>query len=133
MTLETELALVAYFRALPALEGCDIHSGQSDLEIPGDQPAIVVSCSNAESPVENLYRATVQISLSTPCILADALETHRSLASILRPALSLTGSVAAAFPAHLAYSGRHLTTWTESREDERYLTTAEMLIGVREI
>jgi hypothetical protein len=132
MTLDTQNSIAAHLRSVAALEGVAIHTSSSELEIPGDASAIVVSCDTAESPVAGLYRATVQISLSTPCLLPDALETHRTLASILRPAVNLD-SVSTKFPAHLAYSGRHLTTWSESREDERFLTTAELVVGVREI
>jgi hypothetical protein len=132
MTLDTQNAIVAYLRALPAMEGLTIHGATDDKEIPGDLPVIVVSCDNAESPVAKLYRATVQITLSTPVLLEDALETHRTLTAALRTAANLS-AVATFFPPTLVFSGRHLTTWSESREDERLVTTAELVVGVREI
>lgn len=132
MTLETQNALVAYLRALPAMEGLIVHGGSDDKEIPGDQPCIVVACDNAESPVAGLYRATVQVTLSTPVLLEDALETHSALATKLRSAINLA-SVATFFPPALVFSGRHLVSWSDSREDERFLTTAELAVGVREI
>ena len=132
MTLATAEAFASFLRASADLDGIAIHTSSDDKEIPGDAPAIVISCDTAESPVAGLYRATVQIVLSTPCLMADGLETHHSVAAILRPLLSLTG-LATHFPSHLAYSGRHLTQWSESREDDRWITTAELVIGVREI
>jgi hypothetical protein len=132
MTLATQNAIVAYLRALPIMEGLTIHGATDDKEIPGDQPVIVVACDNAESPVAKLYRATVQITLSTPVLLEDSLETHRALTTALRTAANLA-AVATFFPPTLVYSGRHLTTWNETREDERLTTTAELVVGVREI
>jgi hypothetical protein len=132
MTLDTQNAVVAYLRALPLMEGLTIHGATDDKEIPGDQPCVVVACDNAESPVAGLYRATVQITLSTPVLLEDALETHRALATALRTAANLS-AVSTFFPPTLVFSGRHLTTWTETREDERLVTTAEVVVGVREI
>ena len=132
MTLDTQNAIVAYLRALPAMEGLTIHGSTDDKEIPGDLPVIVVSCDNAESPVAKLYRATVQITLSTPVLLEDALETHRALTAALRTAATLS-AVSTFFPPTLVFSGRHLTTWSESREDERLVTTAELVVGIREI
>jgi hypothetical protein len=62
----------------------------------------------------------------------DALETHRTLTAALRTAANLS-AVSTFFPPSLVFSGRHLTTWSESREDERLVTTAELVVGVREI
>lgn len=133
MTLEVQHALAALFRAADEFEGVAIHASSDDKEIPGDQPALVVACDTAESPVAGLYRATVQITLSTPCLLVDGLETHRTLAAFLHQLLGDLAQVSTHLPETLAYSGRHLTQWSDSREDERWLTTAELVLGIREI
>lgn len=132
MTLETQNALVAYFRALPDFEGLAIHGGSDDREIPGDVPALIVACDDAESPVAGLYRVTAQVTLSTPAFAEEALETHRTLSTALRGHLNLA-AVATFFPPGLVYSGRHLNTWAEAREENRLLATAELFVGVREI
>jgi len=132
MTLEIQNAVANYLHDLPELEGVGIHTSSDDKEIPGDMPVIVVACDNADSPVEGLYRATLQITLSTPAVIEDSLETHRSLAASLRAAASLSG-VSAFFPQSLIFSGRHLSSWSESRENDRLHTTAELVIGIREI
>lgn len=133
MTLEVQHALASLFRAADEFEGVAIHTSSDDKEIPGDQPALVIVCDTAESPVAGLYRATVQLTLSTPCLLQDGLETHRTLAAFLRQLLGDLAQVSEHLPETLAYSGRHLTSWSDSREDERWLTTAELVLGIREI
>jgi hypothetical protein len=133
MTLEVQHAIAELFRTADEFDGIAIHASSDDKEIPGDQPALVVVCDNAESPVAGLYRATVQITLSTPCLLQDGLETHRTLASVLRQHLGDLAQLSTHLPATLAYSGRHLSSWADSREDERWTTTAELVVGVREI
>jgi hypothetical protein len=133
MSLEVQHALASLFRAADEFDGIAIHASSDDKEIPGDQPAVVVVCDTAESPVAGLYRATVQITLSTPCLLQDGLETHRTLASVLRQQLGDLAQLSTHLPETLAYSGRHLTSWSDSREDERWLTTAELVLGIREI
>lgn len=133
MTLEVQHALASLFRAADEFEGIAIHASSDDKEIPGDGSAIVVACDTAESPVAGLYRATVQIVLSTPCLLQDGLETHRTLASVLRQQLGDLAQLSEHLPETLAYSGRHLSSWADSREDERWITTAELVVGVREI
>ena len=133
MTLEVQHALAALCRAADEFEGVAIHTSSDDKEIPGDQPAVVIVCDTAESPVAGLYRATVQLTLSTPCLLQDGLETHRTLAAFLRQLLGDLAQVSEHLPETLAYSGRHLSSWSDSREDERWLTTAELVLGIREI
>lgn len=133
MTLEIQHALAALFRTAEAFDGLAIHASSDDQEIPGDQSALVVACDTAESPVAGLYRATVQITLSTPCILQDGLEAHRALATVLRQQLGDLARLSTHLPETLAYSGRHLSQWNDSREDDRWLTTAELAVGVREI
>lgn len=133
MTLEVQHALASLFRAAQEFEGVAIHASSDEKEIPGDQPALVVVCDTAESPVAGLYRATVQITLSTPCLLPEGLETHRVLATMLRQLLGDIAQLSEHLPETLAYSGRHLTSWSDSREDERWLTTAELVLGIREI
>ncbi len=133
MTLEVQHALASLFRAAEELEGVAIHASSDDKEIPGDQPALVVVCDTAESPVAGLYRATVQVTLSTPCLLQEGLETHRTLSTMLRQLLGDIAQLSTYLPATLAYSGRYLSSWSDSREDERWITTAELVIGVREI
>lgn len=132
MTLEIQNAVANYLHDLPELDGVAIHTATDDKEIPGDQPVVVVSCDNADSPVAGLYRATVQITLSTPAVIEDSLEMHRSLDASLRAGANLSG-VSAFFPQALAFSGRHLTSWSEARENDRLHTTAEIVIGVQEI
>lgn len=133
MTLEVQHALAALFRTAEEFDGLAIHASSDEKEIPGDQSAIVIICDAAESPVAGLYRATVQIVLSTPCLLQDGLEAHRTLASVLRQQLGDLAQLSNHLPETLAYSGRHLTSWADSREDERWTTTAELVVGVREI
>lgn len=133
MTLEVQHAIAALFRSADEFEGIAIHASSDEKEIPGDQSALVIVCDTAESPVAGLYRATVQIVLSTPCLLQDGLETHRTLASVLRHQLGDLAQLSEHLPETLAYGGRHLSSWADSREDERWLTTAELILGIREI
>jgi len=132
MTLEIQNSVANYLHDIPELGGVGIHTSSDEREIPGDMPVIVVACDNADSPVAGLYRATLQITLSTPAVIEDSLETHRSLAASLRAAANLSG-VSDFFPSTLVFSGRHLTSWSESRETDRLHTTVDIVIGVREI
>jgi hypothetical protein len=132
MNSEFENAIASWLRSQPAFDGVAVHTGQSSEEIPGDQPIVVVSCENAESAVAGLYRSSVQITASTPIVMESAIELHRVLTTSLRALVGLSG-VSAFFPATLAFSGRHLTSWSEARENDRLHTTAEIVIGVREI
>lgn len=132
MNIEIENAIGSWLRTQTDFDGIAVHTGQSSDEIPGDQPIVVVSCENAESPVSGLYKSSMQITVSTPIVLEGALDTHRFLTAALRRSVDLSG-VSAFFPEALAFSGRHLTSWSEARENDRLHTTAEIVIGVREI
>lgn len=132
MNLEVESSLAAWLRSQAAFDGVAVHTGQNNEEIPGDQPVLIVSCDNAESPVSGLYRATVNLTLSTPVVVDGSMDLHRSLASSLRAAGSLAG-VASFFPSSLVFSGSHLSSVAEARENDRLHTTCEIILGVREI
>lgn len=126
MNLTVENSLVAWLRSLDAFEGLAIHPGQSNDEIPGDQPAIVVACESTETVGGNLYRSTVNILLTTPAMLE--IEQHRTLADALRAAVYAPTGMAEAFDPAVLH-GAVLLSFAESQSNERWVNTAQLVVG----
>ncbi|MEY3726452.1 MAG: GTPase, partial [Chloroflexota bacterium] len=77
MNLQIEQSVRDWLASLEAFEGIAIHCGQSDDEIPNDEPLIMVACEDINTPAPTLYVASVRLIVSTPSVMADAL-TDRS-------------------------------------------------------
>ena len=131
MTLLLESALASWLRTIPELEGLAIHTGQSNEEIPGDQPALIAACGQIEAVGTTLHKASVTILLSTPAHLE--LDQHRTLASALRAAVYNPTGLADGMPEDITLAGASLITWQESQADQRWACTANLLLGVAQI
>jgi hypothetical protein len=131
MTLVVEQSLQSWLRASEDFEGLAIHTGQSNEEIPGDQPAIVCACERVEPVTTALHKATVVIVLSTPSMLD--LDQHRALVDHLRAAVYEPAPLSDAFPESLHLAGAVLTDFSESQADNRWLCTAALTLGLAAI
>jgi hypothetical protein len=130
MNLEVESALAAWLRATPAFDGLPVHTGQSSDPIPNDQPVLIVGVENTELIAAGFYRVTASIVLATPSVLEGALDNHAALSSALRDSLLAAADLAASFPSSLHLAGADLRTLTESQQNDRWLTTAALSLGL---
>jgi hypothetical protein len=131
MNLIVEESLRAWLRDLPEFDGLAIHLGQSNDEIPGDQPALVCACERVEPVTLALSKAFPTLLLSTPSMLD--LEQHRALVDHLRAAVYDPTDLAAAFPSDFHLAGAILTDFSESQTDSRWLCTATLTLGIAAI
>ena len=131
MNLEIETALAAWLRAQPAFDGVPVHTGQSADTIPGDAPSVIVACEQAEPVVMGLYRATVRIVFSTPAVLD--LDLHRQAAASLKTAILSPDDLPDFFPQNIHLAGAVLTNMSESVASDRWITAAELVLGLSEI
>lgn len=132
MNLEVETSLAAWLRGLPAFEGIPVHTGQSSDPIPNDQPVLIVGVESTELVVRGLYKVAASIVLATPSVVESALENHATLAAALRDSLLAATALADSFPESLTLAGADLTTWSESQQDGRWLSTAALSLGLIE-
>jgi hypothetical protein len=132
MNLEVESSLAAWLRALPAFDGIPVHTGQSSDPIPNDQPVLIVGVESTEAVVRGLYKVSATIVLTTPAVVEAALETHAALAGSLKTSLLAADLLADSFAAPLTLAGADLRTWSESQQDGRWLTTAQLTLGLVE-
>jgi hypothetical protein len=130
VNLEVESSLAAWLRATPAFDGIPVHTGQSSDPIPNDQPVLIVGVESTELVATGLYRVSASIVLATPSVLEGALDNHAALATALRDSLLAATDLGTAFPASLLLAGADLRTWAESQQDGRWLTTAQILLGL---
>lgn len=130
MNLEVESSLAAWLRALPAFDGIAVHTGQSSDPIPNDQPVLIVGVNTTDVVALPLYRLSVSIVAATPCLLDGSLETHATLSANLRTAILAADQLAASFPESITLAGAVLTSISETRESDRWLTTASMTLGL---
>jgi hypothetical protein len=130
MNLAVEQSLATWLQNLPSFDGIAIHTGQSNEEIPADQPAVIVGCENVD-PVGGPYHiATAQVVIATPGHLD--LDQHRGLVTALRTALASPTDLPTAFdPLHL--SGVVLTSLAESQSENRWIATASLSLGIAAI
>ena len=130
MNLEVESSLAAWLRSQPAFDGIPVHTGQSSDPIANDQPVLIVGVNTSDVVALPLYRLSVSIVAATPCIVEGALETHAMLSANLRTAILAADQLAASFPASITLAGAVLTSISETRESDRWLTTASLTLGL---
>lgn len=130
MNLEVESSLAAWLRATPAFDGLAVHTGQSSDPIPGDQPVLIVGVENTELIAAGFYSVTASIVLATPCILEGSLDNHSALSAALRDSLLAADNLATSFPDSLQLAGADLRTITETQQNDRWLTTAALTLGL---
>jgi len=130
MNLVVEQSLADWLRGLDAFDGIAIHTGQSNAEIPGDAPSIICACESCDIVAGALYRATGAILLSTPSTLD--LDQHRQLVTALRTALKSLADLTPYFT-EAALAGVVLANLTESQSSDRWLATANLILGLAEI
>lgn len=131
MNIEIETALAAWLRSLPEFDGIAIHTGQSSDVIPGDAPSVIAACEQAAPVVMGLYRATVHIVFSTPAVLD--LDLHRQAAISLKTAILSPDDMPDFFPQNIHLAGAVLTNMSESVASDRWITSAELVLGLSEI
>ena len=131
MNLEIENAIAAWLRSLPEFDGIAIHTGQSADTIPGDAPSVIAACEQAEPVVMGLYRATVRIVFSTPAVLD--LDLHRQSAAALKTAILSPDDLPEFFAENVHLAGAVLTNMSESVASDRWITSAELVLGLSEI
>ena len=132
MNIGVETSLAAWLRATPAFDGIPVHTGQSSDPIPNDQPVLIVGVESTEAIVRGLYKVTASIVLATPSVVEAALETHAALASSLKTSLLAADQLADSFAAPLTLAGADLRIWSESQQDGRWITTAQLTLGLVE-
>jgi hypothetical protein len=132
MNLEVETSLAAWLRSQPAFDGIPVHTGQSSDPIPNDQPVLIVGVESTEAIVRGLYKVSASIVLATPSVVDSALDTHAALASSLKTSLLAADQLAASFAAPLTLAGADLSSWSESQQDSRWLSTAALSLGLIE-
>lgn len=130
MNIDIETSLAAWLRSLPAFDGVPVHTGQSADPIPADQPVLIVGVDSTEVLTGNLYKTTASVVLATPAIQEGALEAHSPLSSALRNSLLTATLMDAAFPPSITLAGAVLTAISESRDSDRWLTTANLTLGL---
>lgn len=130
MNTTIEQAIAAWIASLSAFAGIMIHAGQSDEEIPNDLPVIYVVCNNTTSPALSLYSANVQVIISTPEIIVDNIDVHKSLVDSMRTALREMDGFASFFPASTHCAGATINKWDDSQDGGRWTTAAELTVGI---
>lgn len=130
MNLAIEAALASWLRSLDPFEGLAIHTGQSNEEIPGDQPVAIVSVSNNEVLGPSLYRIRASFAIATPAAAPDSLETHTALCAALRSAIFSTPALASHFEPPMLLAGALVNSIAESQDSGRWLSTAEVTLGI---
>ena len=95
MNLQTEQSVRDWLASLEAFEGIAIHCGQSDDEIPSDEPLITVACEDINTPAATLYIASLRIIIGSPSVIEGSLDSHRSLVANLRATLADAEDMAA--------------------------------------
>lgn len=130
MNLTVENSLAAWLRSLDAFEGLAIHTGQSNDEIPGDQPVIIAGVSTNDILGASLYRLTATIVLATPSAMEGGLETHAALSGSLRTAIFSAATLGGFFEAPQTLAGAVATSFNESQESDRWTSTMQIALGV---
>ena len=130
MNLLIEESLQSWLRSLEAFDGLAVHTGQSNDEIPGDQPVLVVGCDQVELVGGPYHKASVTILLSTPSHLD--LDQHRAIVTALRQVLTSASGIETAFPPSATLAGVVLNNFSESQSDSRWVCTATLGLGLVE-
>ncbi len=132
MNLQTEQSVRDWLASLDPFEGIAIHCGQSDEEIPSDEPLITVACEDINTPAATLYIATLRIIVSSPSVIEGSLDSHRSLVASLRSTLADAEDMAEFFPIGITCAGASVNTWNESQGGDRWLSQVNMTLGLVE-
>lgn len=130
MNTTIEQAIAAWLASVSAFTGIAIHAGQSDEEIPNDYPVIYIVCNSTDSPAPSLYSAAVQVVISTPEIIADNLDVHKSLVASLRTLLREADGMAAFFPDSTRCVGAVINKWDDAQDSGRWTTAADLTLGI---
>ena len=132
MNLQVEQSVRDWLASLEAFEGIAIHCGQSDEEIPNDEPLITVACEDLNTPAATLYIASVRVIVSSPSVIDGSLDSHRSLVASLRSTLGDAEAMAEFFPIGITCAGASVNTWNESQGGDRWLSQVIMTLGLVE-
>jgi hypothetical protein len=132
MNLQTEQSVRDWLASLEAFEGIAIHCGQSDDEIPSDEPLITVACEDINTPAATLYIASLRIIIGSPSVIEGSLDSHRSLVANLRATLADAEDMAEFFPIGITCAGASVNTWNESQGGDRWLSQVNMTLGLVE-
>ncbi len=130
MNTTIEQSLAAWLASITAFAGISIHAGQSDEEIPNDDPVIYIVCNSTSSPAPSLYSASVQVVISTPEVIADNLAVHKGLVASLRDAFREAEHLADYFPSSTFCAGAVLNKWDDSQDAGRWTTAADITVGI---
>jgi hypothetical protein len=131
VNIDIETSLAAWLRALPAFDGVPVHTGQSVDPIPADQPVLIVGVESVDPVAAGFHIARASIVLATSSVPEGGLEAHTALADSLSTSLLALDALAAAFPPHLVLAGADLRSLAATQSDGRWLTTADLSLGVR--
>ena len=132
MNLQTEQSVRDWLASLEAFEGIAIHCGQSDEEIPSDEPLITVACEDINTPAATLYIASLRIIVGSPSVIDGSLDSHRSLVASLRATLADAEDMAEFFPIGITCAGASVNTWNESQGGDRWLSQVNLTLGLVE-
>lgn len=110
-----------------------IHTGQSSETIPGDQPVIFVACETVEPVAMGYYKFTAQIIVSTPCVIEESLTAHQALSDALKAEIYDIAPLVNFLPQTMHIAGVTLNSFGQSQSNERWVTTADIVIGIIEI
>lgn len=132
MNLQTEQSVRDWLASLEAFEGIAIHCGQSDEEIPSDEPLITVACEDINTPAATLYIASLRIIVGSPSVIEGSLNSHRSLVASLRATLADAEDMAEFFPIGITCAGASVNTWNESQGGDRWLSQVNLTLGLVE-
>ena len=130
MNLLIEESLQSWLRSLEAFDGLAVHTGQSNDEIPNDQPALIVACESVDLIGGPYHKASATILLSTPSHLD--LDQHRALVASLRQILTSASGIETAFPPSATLAGAVLNSFSESQSEARWVCTATIGLGLVE-
>lgn len=131
MNLIFEQALISWLKSIDGFEGVAIHAGQSDEEIPGDQPVIIATADNDELVGEGLHRITARLLVSTPGHIET--DTHSQLVSALRGTIDQVEDLSGHMPEDLAIAGAVLNAFGEAQMNSRRMASAELIFGLTQI
>ncbi|MFZ9905452.1 MAG: hypothetical protein ACO3GE_08620 [Steroidobacteraceae bacterium] len=133
MNLQIEQSVSDWLASLEAFEGIAIHCGQSDQEIPNDEPLIMVACEDINNPAPTLVSASVRVIVSTPSVIADSFNDHRNLVASLRNALNNDIGTLPEYSSYLLIAGAAVNGWNESQSNDRWLSQVNLTLGMVEL
>ena len=130
MNMEIETAVAAWIGSISDLMGMAIHPGQTDEEIPNDEPVIFVACDSAAATAPSLYIASVKIIISSPVVITGSLAAHKAAVAILRSSISDSAAIANQFAQPLSCRGGSMSGWDDSRTQTHWTTEITLTLGI---